>query len=150
MAVDLGKIMKLFVVASVPSGAFDSGDYTQLLLVQTMSFDGDKAVIDVSTRDNVFDTVNLSGRRTLTINIGAVYNFTGDTGQEILETAFLATTQAAAKIWWLLTTDVAGDKEHAGTGIVGNYSRNFDDESPATLSFTIATNTGDMSGQDVP
>ena len=150
MAVDLGKIMKLWVSASAPSGAFDSGDYTQFLLIQTMSFDGDKAVIDVSTRDNVFDTVNLSGRRTLTINLGSVYQFTGDAGQEILETNFLATTQAAAKNWWLLTTNVAGDKEHAGTGIIGSYSRNFDDESPATLAVTIATNTGDMSGQDVP
>ncbi len=149
MAADLGKIMKLWVKASAPSGAFSTGDYTQLLLIQTMSLDGDKAVIDVSTRDNVFKSVNLSGRRTLSISVGCIWNYTGDTGQEIAETAWLADTQAASKIWWLMTTDVNGDKEHAGTTIISNFSRNFDDESAAVLSFTLVTNTADMSAQDV-
>ncbi len=150
MAVDLGKIMQLFVVASAPSGAFDSGDYTESLLIQDLSYDGDKAAHDVSTRDDAFDSVFLGGRRTLTISITAIYNYTGDTGQEILETAFLATTQAASKIWFLLTTDVAGDKEHAGTCVVTAFSRAFPDEGPATVTVSLQVNTGATTNQDVP
>ena len=120
-----------------------------MMKVTSIGISGSRAEHDVSTMDDVFEQALLAGRRTVTINVSALFEATGDTGQEIMETAFLADTQALSKIWWLWTTDVSGDKERAGTGIVTQFDNADPDEGPMAITVTLRVNTGDMSIQDV-
>ena len=147
----LGKFRKIFLNASAPGGdGYDSSLYTQFLLVTSITFGSTRATHNIATMDDVFESVFLAGRREQTITIEGLFNQTGDTGQEIGETAHLGDTQAASKTWWLWTTDVTADKERKGTGVIQTFTIASPDEGPETVSMTIQVNTVDTAIQDVP
>ena len=71
MGVQLGKFRKIFFNASAPSGAFDSGDYTQVLQVTSIGMAGTRAQHGLSPMDAVFEPARLAGPRRLPPRDGA-------------------------------------------------------------------------------
>jgi len=93
-----------------------------------------RAALETSTKDDGDESTFIGGRRNSTINGTAYFDRTEDTGQAVLQAAF---ESATGIIYFLITTDTAGDEEFYGSGVLTSKNISFPDESIMQLDFSI-------------
>lgn len=139
MARKLGTEELFYVATSAPTTANDKDDaaYSLFGLLKTwdMSIDGE-AIIAQDKDAGAFGYA-LAGNKTATISGTFNREMTGDTGQDRVEDAALATSLSGQTIYFVKTTATSGDDGRHGSGVINNFSISSSDGEVAEGSFTM-------------
>ena len=135
----LGNDEILYVSDTQPATATDPSGYTKVGLLTNNPFSGDAEEITAADKEASGFTSSLSGTRSYSVDVEANRKHDDDAGQAIFRDAWLN----GGTIYWLITTNVAGDMAKHGAASVTSYGEDSGNDSYATCS-------GTLSGQGAP
>lgn len=133
-----GKSVKFYAVAGgAPGSPSLVASYTLVGLVSNFTLSGEAEEIPVIHKDNGAWRTSLVGSQGYTLEIEGVYAIDANTGQDILEDAFEATTDSGKLVGWIESSNTSGDYNKYGAGRVLNWTQNDPVDGVATFTCTI-------------
>ncbi len=126
----------IYLAPTAPSVPTDSSDAAYDVCGEMMSVGISDAVnvVETSSKTTAGDSAFVGGRAAQTINGTARFDAAGDEGQDHLQTAL---ESAAKNVWFLITTDTAGDEEWYAKSVLESQDFTLDDQAATEVSFTL-------------
>ena len=136
MARGQGKDFLIYLGSGAPSSAFYSSDAAYALAAHVVNSNITKArnPVDTSSKDDGYESTFVSGRRVNVVSGTMRFDKVAATGYTKLKTVYEA---AAGTVWFLVTSDVIGDTEWSGSGMLTQFDVTMDDETVMEVAFSI-------------
>ena len=129
-----GSAFKVYVKASAPSVAKNEAEYTLVGKVVNTSLPGSRGTIDISSKDEFPNRALIAGERSESVSFTCRYKHNEDAGVGVLMDQFHST---GGDIYFLVSTNVAGDYCFSGYGIITGRPITVNHKSASDISFTI-------------
>lgn len=141
MARKLGTDEGLYIATTAPTTAADHGDAAYSLFGYVIGVDLNIEGESIIARDKDAGAFGypLAGAKSGTMTVSFHRNFTGDTAQEAVEDAALATTLTGQTVYYNLTSTTASDKGRHGTAVVTSHtlSSNVDEFGEGSITMAL-------------
>jgi len=135
MSIKNGRAFLAYFATAAPTLGHSTADaaYTVAAYLVSLSISSSVNAIDISNKDSGENSEYLGGRRSTSFTATMRFKTAEDGGQGKFVAAFESATK---ELWFLFSSDVAGDEEYYGKAILTSYDVNLDDESAIEVSIS--------------